>query len=236
MPAAVAAVAAVAAALIAGCGGGDAGAGTVPDRTAPAPAASQPAVTAPQPGVATRKPDQIVDIRPPQEARPSLFLVGDSLGVGMARDLQADLPGWTVSVDVHNGLVAGLGMPLWRAQQTPYTVSAFSLFTNDDPANLVGLEQIVRESVERVFSRCAIWAHDPRPAAQRGDLRRRERAAAPAGRRIPRPPVVRRALGGDGHRAPRARSRRLRPRDRRGLRAAGAAVRRGRAQVVRQAA
>ncbi|UGS39171.1 hypothetical protein DSM104329_05603 [Capillimicrobium parvum] len=144
--------------LLAGCGGGDAGAGTVPGRTEPTPAASQPAVTAAQPGVATRKPDQIVDIRPPQEGRPSLFLVGDSLGVGMARDLQADLPGWTVSVDVRNGLVAGIGMPLWRAQQTPYTVSAFSLFTNDDPANLAGLEQVVRESVERVFSQCAIWA------------------------------------------------------------------------------
>ena len=157
MPAAVAAVAAVAAALIAGCGGGDAGAGTVPDRTAPAPAASQPAVTAPQPGVATRKPDQIVDIRPPQEARPSLFLVGDSLGVGMARDLQADLPGWTVSVDVHNGLVAGLGMPLWRAQQTPYTVSAFSLFTTTirEP----GGPRADRARERRgVFSRCAIWA------------------------------------------------------------------------------
>ena len=115
-------------------------------------------MTAPQPGVATPKPDQIVDIRPPEADRPSLFLVGDSLGVGMARDLQADLPGWTVSVDVHNGLVSGLGMPLWRAQQTPYTVSAFSLFTNDDPANLAGLEQVVRESVERVFSQCAIWA------------------------------------------------------------------------------
>lgn len=142
--------------LLAGCGGGgDAGAGTVP---AARPTVSMAGVTTPQRGVATPKPDQIVDVRTPEAGRPSLFLVGDSLGVGMARDLQRDLPGWTVSVDVHNGIVAGIGMPLWRQQSTPYTVSAFSLFTNDDPANLAGLEQIVRESVERVFSKCAIWA------------------------------------------------------------------------------
>jgi hypothetical protein len=148
-------------AALAGCGSGAGGrtqAAAPPPQTAttpPPPTATTPSTqaTVPQP-----LPPAIVDMKTPVADKPSLLLVGDSLAVGMAYVLPADLPGWTVSVDGRGGRIAGLGMDRWRAQSTPYTVSAFSLFSADDPADPQILESIVRESVERQFSRCAIWA------------------------------------------------------------------------------
>jgi len=165
-----AAVIAAACALLSGCGGGaDAGSHTAPppeptatappSATTPAPpGATTPAGTRPAPGAASPLPLERVDLQTPQPDRPSLYFVGDSLGVGTAPFLKADLPDWTVSIQTRGGLITGIGMSWWRAQTIPYTVSAFSLFTNDDPRNVAALEDVVRESVERTFSRCAIWA------------------------------------------------------------------------------
>jgi hypothetical protein len=108
---------------------------------------------------------------PPQTVPPvatnahRLVLVGDSLAEGIAPLMRALLPGWTLQIDakVSRPLATGMQIIAGIDFSTP-TVLAVSLFTNDDPRNVSGLEAAVATSVQRVGSKgCAIWATIVRP-------------------------------------------------------------------------
>jgi hypothetical protein len=97
---------------------------------------------------------------------PQLAVIGDSLAVGAAGDLQLDLPGWKVTTQgrVSRPLSEGMTVLSWTpAFQRPIAL-AFSLFTNDDPTHVDDLDAAVRASVDRLGpTDCAIWATIVRP-------------------------------------------------------------------------
>jgi hypothetical protein len=131
-------------------------------RSAPPPASAPPATprpTAPATGGALADP------------RPALVVIGDSLAVGTAAPLAADLPDWDVKADARVGRPLAEGMGVLAGATLPSeaegrrTVLAFSLYTNDAPVDVAALEAAVRASVARLgASGCAIWATISRPA------------------------------------------------------------------------
>jgi len=100
-----------------------------------------------------------------------VIVIGDSLAVGMARPLKADLGDWPVAIDGRIGRPLAEGMQILAETPLPYgeegahAVFEFSLFTNDSPANVDQLEQAVRYSISRLGAHgCAVWATIARPA------------------------------------------------------------------------
>ena len=99
-----------------------------------------------------------------------VIVIGDSLAVGMAQPLKADLGDWPLSLDGRIGRPLAEGMQILSETKLPggergaHAVLEFSLFTNDDPNNLDALEQAVRYSVSRLGAHgCAVWATIVRP-------------------------------------------------------------------------
>ena len=109
--------------------------------------------------------------RPPSGTRPALVVVGDSLAIGTAGSLAADLPEFDVRTDARVGRPLAEGMDVLAGTTLPWqldgrrTILAFSLFTNDDPVDAPALEAAVRAAVARLGpGGCAIWATIARPA------------------------------------------------------------------------
>jgi hypothetical protein len=103
--------------------------------------------------------------------RPALVMIGDSLALGTAVALAADLPDWDVKADARVGRPLAEGMDILSGATLPSeaagarTLLAFSLYTNDPPVDVAALEAAVRASVARLGGRgCAIWATISRPA------------------------------------------------------------------------
>ena len=122
------------------------------------PAARRASTRAPEPAAAPQPLPQSAGVR-------RLVLVGDSLAQGIEPLLPALLPGWEVLADAERSrtLAAGMAIATGLDASAP-TALAISLFTNDDPADVGGLEAAVRASVERVGpDGCAIWATIVRP-------------------------------------------------------------------------
>ena len=97
---------------------------------------------------------------------PELNLIGDSLGVGTDPSLRERLPGWRVTTDAREGRPLAEGMAVLDMTPLPRRprALAFSLFTNDDPRNVEGLDAAVRASLDRLGPRdCALWATIVRP-------------------------------------------------------------------------
>jgi hypothetical protein len=89
----------------------------------------------------------------------SVVVIGDSLAVGMAPDLQALLPGRPVLVDARVGRPLDEGMAVLAGADPPRASLLFSLFTNDDPIRIDALDAAVRASVASLGPRgCAVWA------------------------------------------------------------------------------
>jgi hypothetical protein len=94
----------------------------------------------------------------------SVVVIGDSLAVGMAPDLQALLPGRPVLVDARVGRPLDEGMAVLAGADPPRASYLFSLFTNDDPIRIDALDAAVRASVAALGPRgCAVWATIVRP-------------------------------------------------------------------------
>ncbi len=100
----------------------------------------------------------------------TMIVIGDSLAIGMADQLRADLPGWYVVVDGRIGRPLSEGARILAATTLPsgsrgsHAILAFSLFTNDLPTNVDALDAVVRASVARLGAHgCAIWATIARP-------------------------------------------------------------------------
>jgi hypothetical protein len=152
--------------LLAGCGG-DASSGTA--TTAPAAATETPApptTTVPVTPSGVTTPidlsgpivERIPASAPKTDPAPTLLFIGDSLAVGTAPLLPGLLPDWNIEVDALGGRITGTSMQIFRSHTDPIDVVAFSAFTADPPQALDVLEASVRESVERVYARCAVWA------------------------------------------------------------------------------
>ena len=108
---------------------------------------------------------------PASDPRPALVMLGDSLAIGTAGPLSLDLADWNVRFDARIGrpLAEGLSILAWTAlpstRPPARTVLAFSLFTNDAPADVDELDAAVRASVARLGPHdCALWATISRPA------------------------------------------------------------------------
>lgn len=94
----------------------------------------------------------------------SVVVIGDSLAVGMAPDLQALLADRPVLVDARVGRPLDEGMGVLAASDPPRASFLFSLFTNDDPVRIDALDAAVRASVTSLGPRgCAVWATIVRP-------------------------------------------------------------------------
>ena len=94
----------------------------------------------------------------------SVVVIGDSLAVGMAPDLQALLPDRPVLVDARVGRPLDEGMSVLAASDPPHASFLFSLFTNDDPVRIEFLDAAVRASVASLGPHgCAVWATIVRP-------------------------------------------------------------------------
>lgn len=100
----------------------------------------------------------------------TMIVIGDSLAVGMAPTLRGLLPDWDVAVDGRTGRPIAEGMeilaetPMPSGSRGSRTILAFSLGTNDGPANSDGLEAAVRMSMRYLGARgCALWATIARP-------------------------------------------------------------------------
>ena len=86
-----------------------------------------------------------------------VFVVGDSLAVGMASVLPGTLPGWGVRIDAEWGRPLGEGMRILADEPAPPAILAISLFTNNDPRDVGALEAAVRSTAQRPGG-CAVWA------------------------------------------------------------------------------
>jgi hypothetical protein len=98
-------------------------------------------------------------------APPILVVIGDSLAMGTAQPMAADLPDWSVRTDARVGRPLAEGMDILATTPVPTglaatrAVLAFSLYTNDEPSDTGLLEAAVRNSVARLGPHgCAIWA------------------------------------------------------------------------------
>jgi hypothetical protein len=94
---------------------------------------------------------------PPRTLPRDVLVIGDSLAVGMAPALKADLRGWNVRVDARIGRPLAAGMKILAQRSSAPAIVAFSLFTNNDPRGSGQLEQAVRASAARPGG-CAVWA------------------------------------------------------------------------------
>jgi hypothetical protein len=134
--------------------------------------APEPATPEAEPGQRTRtpQPEQPTGSAAPLPSPSNtpvrrLVLVGDSLAEGIEPLLPSLLPGWQVQADAERSrpLAAGMGIVGGLDLSSP-TALAISLFTNDDPGNVEGLDAAVRASVQRAGrDGCAIWATIVRP-------------------------------------------------------------------------
>jgi hypothetical protein len=100
----------------------------------------------------------------------TMFVIGDSLAVGMAQPLRAALDTWDVPIDGRIGRPLGEGMQILRETPRPsgsrgsHAILAMSLGTNDAPESVDALDADVRESVDWLGAHgCAIWATIARP-------------------------------------------------------------------------
>jgi hypothetical protein len=94
----------------------------------------------------------------------AVVVIGDSLAVGMALDLQALMPGRPVLVDARIGRPLDEGMAVLAGTLPPKASFAYSLFTNDDPVRIEQLDAAVRSSVASLGPHgCAVWATIVRP-------------------------------------------------------------------------
>jgi lysophospholipase L1-like esterase len=157
-----------AALVVAACGGGS---DERPATTAP-PAPAQPPATQPPappttPTQTTPAPDPTPNVIESRTGKRRLFVIGDSLTVGVAPLLEPVLPGWTVAVDALGGRPLAEGMKILDATSFPRdgsVVLGMGLFTNDDPADVAPLRAAVRRSLEKAGPRgCVIWATVSRP-------------------------------------------------------------------------
>jgi hypothetical protein len=138
-------------------------------RSAPVPPPA-PAATPRPPGAGTGG--------APYGQRPALVMIGDSLALGTAAPLVADLPDWDVKADARVGRPLAEGMDILAGATLPSetgaarTLLAFSLYTNDAPVDVGRLEAAVRASVARLGAGgCAIWATISRPAPRGANYR-----------------------------------------------------------------
>jgi hypothetical protein len=138
-------------------------------RSAPVPPPAPPTTTPPG-AVATGG--------EPYGQRPALVMIGDSLAIGTAAPLAADLHDWDVKADARVGRPLAEGMDILAGATLPSeasgarTLLAFSLYTNDAPVDAARLEAAVRGSVARLGARgCAIWATISRPASRGASYR-----------------------------------------------------------------
>ena len=98
-------------------------------------------------------------------ARPRLLVIGDSLAIGTQAPLAGLLGDWRIRTVARIGRPLDEGMRVFRALEPVPVVTAFSLFTNDDPANVRALVRAVRESLDlERGAACAVWATVVRPA------------------------------------------------------------------------
>lgn len=168
---ALALVLAIAATVATGCGGSPSPPATSTTTTsAPATATAPPTATATTTtpvtpsGITTPANlggplvERIEASAPTTSPPPTLLFIGDSLAVGAAPDLPALLPDWNIEVDATGGRITGTSMQIFRSHTDPVDVVAFSAFTADPPQDVATLEASVRESVERVYAKCAVWA------------------------------------------------------------------------------
>jgi hypothetical protein len=137
---------------------------------APPPAAPQKAPAPSQAGSGGQAAPATGGQLSPYRGPRTMIVIGDSLAVGMAGYLRGDLPGWDVAIDGRTGRPLGEGMqllseaPLPTGSRGAHAILAFSLFTNDTPANVDALDAAVRESVSHLGPHgCAIWATIARP-------------------------------------------------------------------------
>lgn len=163
---------AVLALALSACGGdGGSTAPTTAPTTAPATAtapstATTPTTTVPvaPSGVTTPEGlggpivERVEASAPTTNPAPTLLLIGDSLAVGMAPLLPPLLPDWNIEIDAEGSRITGTSMQIFRSHTDPVDAVAFSAFTADPPQDVATLEAAVRESVERVYAKCAIWA------------------------------------------------------------------------------
>jgi hypothetical protein len=92
-------------------------------------------------------------------AKPRLLVIGDSLAIGARAPLAGMLPDWRIRTVARIGRPLDEGMSVFRALSPAPVVTAFSLFTNDDPGNVSALARAVRESLDLHHgAACAIWA------------------------------------------------------------------------------
>jgi hypothetical protein len=98
------------------------------------------------------------------EAKPRLLVIGDSLAIGARVPLAEELPDWRIRTVARTGRPLNEGMRAFRALDPVPTVTAFSLFTNDDPRNISALTRAVRESLDLLHgAACSVWATVVRP-------------------------------------------------------------------------
>jgi hypothetical protein len=143
-----------------------------PAAAAQAPVATRVALRASAPPpTPTQGPVPTPPAGPAADARPALVMLGDSLAIGTAGPLSLDLADWNVHFDARIGRPLAEGLSILAATALPSTqppartVLAFSLFTNDTPADVDELDAAVRASAGRLGAHdCAIWATISRPA------------------------------------------------------------------------
>lgn len=105
-----------------------------------------------------------VGAAPAAAARPRLLVIGDSLAIGTQAPMAAMLPGWRIRTVARIGRPLDEGMRVFRALEPAPVVTAFSLFTNDDPGNVTALVRAVKESLDLQHgAACSIWATVVRP-------------------------------------------------------------------------
>lgn len=98
----------------------------------------------------------------PSRALPrEVLVIGDSLGLGMAPALEAQLRGWRVRVDARPSRTLAQGMRILARRSKPPAIVAFSLLTNDSPRGVRQLAAAVRGSASA--DGCAVWATIARP-------------------------------------------------------------------------
>jgi lysophospholipase L1-like esterase len=101
---------------------------------------------------------------PAAAAKPRLLVIGDSLAIGTKAPLSALLPDWRIRTVARIGRPLDEGMRVFRALEPAPVVTAFSLFTNDDPGNVTALVRAVRQSLDLQHgAACSIWATVVRP-------------------------------------------------------------------------
>jgi hypothetical protein len=103
--------------------------------------------------------------QPAAAAKPRLLVIGDSLAVGTQAPMAGMLSDWRIRTVARVGRPLEEGMRVFRALSPAPVVTAFSLFTNDDPGDVSALVRAVRESLDVEHgAACSIWATVVRPS------------------------------------------------------------------------